>query len=191
MLRTVHLYGGMAAQFGHSFRLDVRSLAEAARALGCQLPGFRRAIEEGRFRVTCGPSRRRGLKLDKDLITFGLPEGDLHIMPVVRGAGGKGGAIGKIIVGGLIAAASFFVPAGWAFAANFLAGTGASLALSGVSNLLAPKKKNEPTKKSFMFNGAEGTSEQGGGVPLTIGTCMVNPITVSAGVTTSDSNGLA
>ncbi|MFG5121654.1 tail assembly protein, partial [Methylorubrum sp. POS3] len=45
MLRTVHLYGGMAEQFGPSFRLAVRSLAEAVRALGCQLPGFRQAIE--------------------------------------------------------------------------------------------------------------------------------------------------
>ena len=51
-MRTVHLYGSMAEQFGASFRLDVRSLAEAAHALGCQIPGFRKAIEDGRFRVT-------------------------------------------------------------------------------------------------------------------------------------------
>ena len=182
-MRTVHLYGSMAEQFGSSFRLDVRSLAEAARALGCQIPGFRRAIEEGRFRVTCGPSRSKGLRLDKDLITFGLPAGDLHIVPVVRGA--KSGGIGKIIAGTLIAAASFWVPGG-----GFLIGLAASVALTGASQLLSPKKKNEPTKKSFMFNGADNTAEQGGGVPVIIGTCMVNPVTVSAGVTTSDSNGL-
>lgn len=186
MLRTVHLYGGMAEAFGPSFRLAVRSLAEAVRALGCQLPGFRQAIEQGRFRVTCGPSRRRGLRLDNGLIGFGLPEGDLHIVPVARGAGGKGGSVGKIIIGTLMAVASFWVPGG-----AFLMSAGVSLALTGASNLLAPKKKAEPTRKSYMFTGADGTSEQGGGVPLIIGTCMISPITVSAGVTTSDSNGLA
>lgn len=183
-MRTIYLYGSMAEQFGPSFRLDVRSLAEAARALGCQIPGFRKAIEEGRFRVTCGASRSKGLRLDKDLITFGLPAGDLHIVPVVRGA--KNGGIGKIIIGTLIAAASFWVP----FGGTFLASLGVSIALTGASQLLSPKKKNEPTKKSFMFDGADNTAEQGGGVPVIIGTCMVNPVTVSAGVTTSDSNGL-
>lgn len=185
-MRTVHLYGAMAAEFGPSFRLDVRSLAEAALALGSQLPGFRRAIEEGRFRVTCGPSRGRGLRLDKTLITFGLPAGDLHIVPVVRGAGGGGGSgIGKIIAGTLIAAASFFVPGG-----QFLLGLGAYMALAGASTLLAPKKKAEQQRKSYMFNGADNAPEQGGCVPLIIGTCMVSGIPVSGGVSTSDSNGL-
>jgi predicted phage tail protein len=187
-MRTVHLYGSMAEQFGPSFRLDVRSLAEAAHALGCQIPGFRRAIEEGRFRVTCGASRSRGLRLDQDLITFGLPAGDLHIVPVVRGA--KSGGIGKIIIGTLIAAAAWWNPLGWTTAATMLGSLGASVALTGASQLLSPKKKNEPTKKSFMFDGADNTAEQGGGVSVIIGTCMVNPVTVSAGVTTSDSNGL-
>lgn len=182
-MRTVYLYGSMAEHFGASFRLDVRSLAEAAHALGCQIPGFRKAIEDGRFRVTCGASRSRGLRLDKDLITFGLPAGDLHIVPVVRGA--KNGGIGKIIIGTLIAAATW-----WAGGPAWLISIGASMALTGASQLLSPKKKNEPTKKSFMFDGADNTAEQGGGVPLIIGTCMVNPVTVSAGVTTSDSNGL-
>ena len=185
MMRTVHLYGSMAEQFGSSFRLDVRSLAEAAVALGVQLPGFRQAIEAGHFRVTCGPSLRKGLRLDNNLITFGLPAGDLHILPVARGAG-RGGGIGKIIVGTLIAVASFWVPVG----GSFLASLGAGIALSGASTLLSPKKKNEKQKRSFMFDGVDNTLDEGGCVPVVIGTCMVNGKPASAGVTTSDSNGL-
>ncbi|GEP11113.1 tail assembly protein [Methylobacterium gnaphalii] len=182
-MRTVHLYGSMAERFGASFRLEVRSLAEAAQALGCQIPGFRKAIEDGRFRVTCGPTRTRGLRLDESLITFGLPAGDIHIVPVVRGA--KNGGLGKIIVGTLIAAATW-----WAGGPAWAISLGASVALTGASQLLAPKKKAEKEKKSFMFDGADNTAQQGGCVPLIIGTCMVNPVTISAGVTSSDSNGI-
>ncbi|ACL58438.1 tail assembly protein [Methylobacterium nodulans] len=186
MMRTVRLYGSLAERFGASFRLDVRSLAEACRALGAQLPGFRQAIEDGRFRVVCGKSRRskRALHLDKDLITFGLPEGDLHIVPVIR-ARKSGMSVGKIIVGTLIAVASFWIPGG-----QFLLGLGISLALQGVSSLLSPKKKTEKQKKSYMFQGADNVSEQGIPVPLIYGRAMVNPITISAGVTTANSNGL-
>ncbi|ACL58937.1 tail assembly protein [Methylobacterium nodulans] len=184
MMRTVRLYGSLAEQFGSSFRLDVRSLAEACRALGAQLPGFRQAIEEGRFRVTLGRSRRTGWQLDKDLISFGLPEGDLHIVPVIR-ARKSGMSIGKIIVGTLIAVATW-----WMGGPAWLISMGAMVALQGVSSLLSPKKKTEKQKKSYMFQGADNVSEQGIPVPLIYGRAMVNPITISAGVTTANSTGL-
>lgn len=184
MMRTIHLYGSMGEAFGPTFRLDVRSLAETVQALGCQLKGFREAIEAGRFRVTCGPTRGRGLKLDKDLITFGLPAGDIHIVPVVRGAGG--GGVGKIIAGTLLIAASFFVPVG----GSILLSLGAGLALSGASTLLAPKKKTTPNQRSYMFDGSTDSDVEGGCVPIAIGRCMVTGKPISAGVTTSDSNGL-
>ncbi|ACL61030.1 tail assembly protein [Methylobacterium nodulans] len=186
MMRTVRLYGALAAKFGACFRLDVRSLAEACRALGAQLPGFRQAIEEGRFRVVCGKSLRAkaALHLDKDLITFGLPAGDLHIVPVIR-ARKSGMSIGKIIVGTLIAVATW-----WMGGPAWLIGMGAMLALQGVSSLLSPKKKKEKEKKSYMFQGADNVSEQGIPVPLIYGRCMANPITISAGVTTANTNGL-
>ncbi|ACL58781.1 tail assembly protein [Methylobacterium nodulans] len=186
MMRTVRLYGSLAEKFGPSFRLEVRSLAEACRALGAQLPGFRQAIEEGKFRVVCGKSTRskRALHLDKDLITFGLPEGDLHIVPVIR-ARKSGLSVGKIIVGTLIAVATW-----WMGGPAWLISMGAMVALQGVSSLLSPKKKTEKQKKSYMFQGADNVSEQGIPVPLIYGRAMVNPITISAGVTTANSTGL-
>lgn len=184
MMRTVNLYGSMAEQFGRSFRLDVRSLSEAVRALSVQVPGFRKAVEDGLFRVTCGKSRVKGLGLNETLVDFGLPAGDLHVTPVV--AGSKNGGIGKIIAGTLLIAASFFVPVG----GSILLSLGAGLALSGASTLLAPKKKTQPTKRSYMFDGSTDSDVEGGCVPVIVGRCMVTGKPVSAGVTTSDSNGL-
>ena len=184
-MRTIRLYGSLAQEFGSEFRLDVRSISEACHALGVQLPGFRCAITEGRFRITLGKSPQRGWKLDESLITFGLPAGDLHIVPVVRGRGGRGASLGKILVGTVIAAATW-----WMGGPGWVIGIGASIALQGVSSLLTPKKKNEQQRRSYMFNGADNTINEGDCVPLIIGRCMVNPKTISAGVTTSDSNGL-
>ncbi|MER2268255.1 tail assembly protein [Methylobacterium oxalidis] len=183
MLRTVRLYGALAREFGPSFKLDVRSLGEACLALGSQIPGFRRAIEEGRFRVTCGASRGKGLRLGEEQISFGLPKGDLHIVPVASAA--KSGGIGKIIVGTLIAAATW-----WAGGPMWLVGMGASLALTGVASLLTPKKKTETERRSYMFDGGNNTSDQGGCVPVPIGRCMLTGITISAGVMTDYGNGL-
>ncbi|MGY2048924.1 tail assembly protein [Methylobacterium sp. JK268] len=187
MLRTIRLYGSLAERFGPSFRLDVRSLAEACHALGCQIPGFRAAIEEGRFRVTCGTARRARTAVDvtPDLITFGLPAGDLHIVPVVR-ARKSGVGVGKIIVGTLIAAATW-----WMGGPGWLIGLGASLALSGVSTMLSPKPKEQKERKSYMFQGGDNVSEEGIPVPLCFGLCMANPITISAGVSVANTTGRA
>ncbi|MGG7524107.1 tail assembly protein [bacterium BS0013] len=184
-MRTIHLYGSLAKEFGASFRMDVRSLAEACLAIGSQIPGFRKAIEEGRFRVTCGRARGDGFKLDKSLITFGLPAGDLHIVPVVKGGkSGTGANVGKIIVGTLIAAVAWSIPGG-----QFAVGIGAAMALSGAASLLAPKVKAAPNRRSYMGD-AGNTSDQGGPVPLIIGRCMVGSVTISAGVSTNYSSGL-
>lgn len=40
MLKTIKLYGVLAEQFGHQFKLDVSSTREAIRALSVLLPGF-------------------------------------------------------------------------------------------------------------------------------------------------------
>lgn len=184
-MRTIHLYGSLAKQFGPSFRMDVRSLAEACLAIGSQIPGFRKAIEEGRFRVTCGRARGDGFKLDKSLITFGLPAGDLHIVPVAKGGkSGTGAALGKVIVGTLIAVVAWSIPGG-----QFAVGIGAAMALSGASNLLSPRVKAAPNRRSYMADPGN-TSDQGGVVPLAIGRCMVSGITISAGVSTNYSSGL-
>jgi len=190
MLRTVHLYGSMAKRFGKRFQLHVASLKEVAQALGAQIPGFRQYLMDGHFRVTCGASKKEGLQLTRDDIAFSLPQGDIHIVPVVRGAGGGGGgrgqAIGKIIAGILIAVVAWYLlPVAWAGMGISL---GISMALTGVSQLIAgkPKKPEDKKEDSFMFNGGLNVSEQGGPVALIYGRTMVGSTVISTGVTAVD-----
>lgn len=184
-MRTVHLYGSLGEQFGNQFRLDVSSLAETAQALGCQIPGFRAAFERGIYSVTCGPSQDEGLELDESLIKFGLPAGDIHIVPVPQGSGGaQGRGAGKLIAGVLVAAAT-----SWMGGPAILVSLGVSTALAGVSSLLSPKKKDEKQRKSYMFDSVDNNIDQGDPVPVAIGRCMVSGLPISTGVTVADSNG--
>ena len=126
MLRTIHLHGALAEQFGPSFRLAVNTPAEAIRALCTQLHGFERTVAEGEaFRCIIG----KRLKDGRSLGTTRRPkptesiapavrtvaaelhqpwrkgEEDFHIVPVVRGRG-RGGSVAKIVVGIVLIAAS-------------------------------------------------------------------------------------
>ena len=204
MLRRVYLHGAAAEQFGHVFELQVASLKEVAQALGALFPTFRKFLIANHFRVVAGPSLERGIQLGEKQIDFALGRRDIHIVPVTAGA--KRAGVGKIIAGILIAvvawwAAPALIPAGFMGGAGSLtiaginsstiAMLGVSMALSGASQLLAPKQKKQQSnsteaKPSFVFNGAVNNTEQGGCVPLIYGQTMVGSTVISAGMTTDD-----
>lgn len=184
MLRKIRLYGALGAKYGREFKISAFSVVEGVRLVAAQIPGLYDAIREGRFHVTVGDHRRRGVHMDEGTIEASLPAGDIHITPALRG--GKTGGLGKILVGTLLVAASFFVPVG----GTFLASVGLSMALAGVSSLLAGQKKAQKQKRSYMDSGQQ-TSDQGGCVPIVIGRFMATPKIISAGVTVNDSNGYA
>jgi len=196
MLRNVYLYGEAGRLFGRKFRLDVSSLAEAVRALGILVPGFKHYVTTHNFQCVRGKSRKSGYVLDEAQVPFNLGASDLHITPVIAGAGGKGAVIGKIIAGILLAGFAFFTaPAltatigGTSITYGNLVTAGLGMAFLGVSQLLSaqPKKKDEEDKGSSTFSNVPQVSEQGEPVPLLYGRFMVrNPPLISTGVITSD-----
>lgn len=176
-LRTVHLHGEAGRLFGRKWELDVENLAEAVRAIGVQAKGFQVYIEARNFQCVRGKTAKGGQQLSEGMIEMRLGSADLHIVPVLRGAGGKGAAVGKIIAGILLAGFAFF-------AAPALMGLGLSattvktigmlgigLALQGVSSLLSPqsKKKDAVDDSSKLFQGIPNNSEQGIPIPLIVG----------------------
>jgi predicted phage tail protein len=195
-MREVILYGEMRRKFGPRFMLDVNSLADAVRALGSQIKGFRQYIRDRDFQVVCGKTLKKGLSLNEHQIGFNLPRGDIHIVPVIQGAGGGGRGIGKIIAGILIAAVAFWAaPAMGAIAFGSItygniAVFGIGLALSGLSQMMTAKKKNTQNEQkkddSFMLNGTINVIEQGGPVPLIYGQVFVGSTLISAGLTSVD-----
>lgn len=217
-MKTIHLYGHLATTFGDRLELDVSSAGEAVRALCVTRPDFEDTLREGSFvliryrrsksaRLTGEAFREAmendGLHLDETTLEMGLGKADLHIVPVVGGAGGKG--LGKVLLGvAIIAGAWFAAPtifgAGMSASLPGMAGAigmtygniamfGAMMALGGLSQMLTkPPKAPEPKgsdETNMIFNGAANIGGQGNPVSLIYGgPVLVGSLTVSSAVST-------
>ncbi|MGE0256801.1 MAG: tail assembly protein [Alphaproteobacteria bacterium] len=159
-LRTVHLHGALAGRFGARHRIAVATPVEAFRALAVLRPGFRQAVSDGAFRIVRG-DLYGGIDLDGETLGLRLGTCDLHVVPVLAGAGGRG--TGKIILGAAIIglavwaapaaplaagglegaaasglAAEAFTAFGTSVTWGNIAGVGVAMALAGVSQMLSP-----------------------------------------------------
>jgi len=194
MLRNIHLHGSLRRQFGPVFHLDVATAGEAGRALAAVVPGFREAAIGQWFRLVRG-NRRDGMVLGREDLDFRLGGADLHIVPMLAGAGGRGG-LGKIIAGVFLIGAAFFFPGtiaalgtstGLGITAGQVAGLGVALALSGLGQMLAPKPKSNKDQSSYLFEGGVNVTSEGGPVPLVYGRqARVTPVIVGIGLSTED-----
>jgi len=190
---TVLLLGELGQHFGKRHRFDVRSPAEAVRALVANFADFERFILQ---------SKERHLGYRVLVGTEAISEQDLHgpvgantitIAPVIAGAGGK---FGQIILGVALIAASFYLPTTALFSIGSFAPSiaslsfsiGLSLTLGGVAQMLAPQPaSNEPSERpenqpSYTFNGAVNTTAQGQPVPVGYGRVVVGSAVISAGI---------
>lgn len=189
-MREIILHGALGDRFGESFALDVRDPAEAVRALTTQIPGFREAVEAGNWHVIRGPLED-GESLDEDGLTVSLGnQSEIHILPAIEGAGGDG--VGKIL-GGVALIASSFIPGLSVAVGSALFGLGTSMALGGVSMLLAPSpaasyndRESPDQRPSFLFDGPVNTSTQGLPVPVIYGRIKTGSIVVSAGMNSEE-----
>ena len=204
MMRDICLYGASARLHGDHFRLDVSSPAEAIRALITLRPGLRRVIREGAWRVVVGPPRLRNA-IDADMLNMNAGRQPIHVVPATQPeGGGKGKAIGSIIVGVILIGAAVVATGGLAaaFATPLALGMsygsvvlmGASMVLGGLSTLLtqsptpdaATDRAAPDDRPSFLFNGVTNNSQQGGPVPLVFGTHLVGSVVINAGLNAED-----
>ena len=188
-MRKVRLYGWLAREFGREFELEVRTPAEAVKALCVVLPGFKEAIRRDTrhlYRVLVGAEI---LDPEKQLHD---PAGDvIRLVPVVAGA--KDG-FARVLVGAALIGLS--LATGGAAAGSFMAwvstasmGIGVSTALGGVSQLLAKQPGFDPSLSSgpkddptFTFAGPVNTQAQGYPVPVAYGLIRVGSAIVSGGI---------
>jgi len=191
MLRKIKLYGKLAKFIGHRvLEADVATAAEAVRFLLANWPELEAHMSDQHYRVSIGTY---------DLLAEELhdPAGQAPIsfVPVVAGAG----AVGRILIGVALIAASFFFPAAAGATAALKIGAstfnafgaslfflGASLVLGGIAQLLTPTPKisqdeGDP-RKSFSFSGIQNTSRAGVPVPVVYGETLVGSVVISAGI---------
>lgn len=166
--------------------LEVRSPAEAIRALLLEYPGSRAIIERGAWRVkdaSAWVESDWGLEVTRS-------EAAIELVPVAEGAGDSG--IGKIFAGIFIAilgvvTGGFALPLLGFLSTGTLVGIGASIALSGVARMMAPTPQARPmdleeanARHHSLFASPTTLREGGQAVPLAYGRSRVGGLRVGA-----------
>ena len=200
MLRKLRLYGELAEFVGHKeFEIQVDSLAKAVSFLINNFPQVEKYMNPQYYQVKVG-----NYAVDKEEIHHPIGQEDIHIVPVIAGAGGGTGKIllGAALIGGAflftpLTAGSFFSPivAQGSFAAALpmtkaAVALGGALILSGVSDMLFPLPKPKEFKSeqdpqlSFSFSGTQNTSRAGTPVPIVYGEIVTGSVVISGAIDT-------
>lgn len=203
-MRLVRLNGELGKKYGRVHKLDVRTPAEAVRALLANFPSMQQdlATSHGRgVAYKCVVDREQ---VDEGVLTYPMSR-TFSITPMVAGAGKVGSLVLGVALLGLALAATGGLAgigiAGFGSAAvpamttgiGFLGLTygniafmGIALILGGVSQMLAPTPKvpdSVEKKENPYFNGPVNSVQQGGPVPIGYGRAIVGSVVISAGVT--------
>ena len=201
MLRKLKLYGELAEFIGHKeFEILVDSLAKAVSFLINNFPQVEKYMNPKYYQVKVGD-----YAVDQEEILHPIGQQDIHIVPVIAGAG-RGGLgkilLGAVLIGGAIMAGggftAFMSDAGLkfaggklgAFAGKFAMNLGIGLTIMGVSEMLFPLPKPKEFKSeqdpqlSFSFSGTQNTSRAGTPVPIVYGEIITGSVVISGAVDT-------
>lgn len=194
-MQTLMLYGQLGKEFGRVHRYEVKSPAEAVKALCATIKGFKSHVLDNRYyRVIVGGKEDVA---HEDAIHNPVSEKEtIRIVPVVSGSSG----FGRVLAGAALIGLSLAFPAASAtlsfgsFSSSFSLATlalnaGTSLVLSGVAQMLfTPQQSRQEmserpeNRPSFFFNGAVNTTRQGNAVPVCYGRMVVGSQVISSGL---------
>ena len=203
MLRKLKLYGELAEFVGHKeFEIQVDSLAKAVSFLVNNFPQVEKYMNPQYYQVKVG-----NYSVNEEEIHHPIGQEDIHIVPVIAGAGS--GGLGKVLLGAALIAGAFafspltlgsftakgvaagavpFAKVGFLAKASLYLGT--SLVLSGVTDMLFPLPKPKEFKSeqdpqlSFSFSGTQNTSRAGTPVPIVYGEIVTGSVVISGAIDT-------
>ena len=204
MLRKVKMYGELAEFVGHKeLEAVVKNPAEAVRFLVTNFPKLEPYMANKYYQVLVGKE-----DVDKEDLHNPIGQDDIHIVPVISGAGGNS-PFGRILLGAALIGASFLFPGAGMFGTTSVFGAGAGttggallatkigtavsaigagLILSGVSEMLFPLPKpdmpEDDPRISFSFSGVQNTSRAGTAHPIVYGEVVTGSVVISAGIDT-------
>jgi len=197
-MRKIKLYGELVKITGHKeLEAAVNTTAQAVSFLINNFPELESHMATRYYQVLL---EKNNVNIDE--LHFPVGKSDIKFIPVISGSGGIGKALfgGALIalsfgVGGLFTAPLAFGGGGIGFAAAGLGakaafGIGASLLLSGVSDMLFPTPKmpqfssEQDPRLSFSFSGTQQTSRAGTPVPLVYGEIITGSVVISSSIDT-------
>ncbi len=198
MLTKLKLYGDLGKFIGHKeFDIHANTVAKAVSFLINNFPQAEAYMNHRNYAVLVN-----NIEIDETELHDLSGTQEIKFIPVISGAGS---GFGKFITGALLigvafatagtsvaAAGGLFSKAGFAAAGGLTkaaVGIGASLALSGVSEMLFPVPDNDmegDPRISFSFTGLQNTSRAGTPVPICYGEILTGSVVISADITTDE-----
>lgn len=190
MLTAVFLHGHLGQKYGRRFDLDVSSVAEAVALLKANFAHFARDVigAGNRYRVWVGKTT-----IGAEDLRNPLQGQEVHIVPVIAGAGGDTN-IFKIIIGIVLIVVDFFTD--YAFGGGYLTNLGIGLIVGGVAGMVFASStrrikmsstESPDNQASKYFSGPVNTVGQGNPVPILYGRLRIGSQVVSGGFTDRDS----
>jgi len=206
MLRKLKLYGELAKFVGHKeFEVKVHNLPQAISFLVNNFPEVEAYMNPKLYQVKIG-----NYEINKDEINYPIGQQDIHIVPVISGAGG---GFGRFFTGALLIGASFFFPGAGLFGTTGLFGAGAAgvvgvssssvllgtaigtglsaigagMVISGVGEMLFPTQQptfEDNPQISFNFSGTQNTARAGTPIPIVYGEIFTGSVVISGDVDT-------
>ena len=208
MLRKLKLYGELATFVGHKeFEIQVHNLPQAISFLVNNFPEVEKYMNPKHYLVKVG-----NYEITENEIHDPIGQQDIHIIPVISGAGGD--TFNTILLGAALIGASFFFPGAGLFgtvstSGQIAAGTtltgftaggtvgtligtglsaiGAGLILQGVGNILYPTEDpsfEDNPQISFNFSGTQNTARAGTPVPIVYGEIFTGSVVISGDIDT-------
>jgi predicted phage tail protein len=190
-VKTIRLAGELGEKFGAEWHLDVRTPAEAIRAIAANRPGFIAHLAQSQDRGVAYAVLLDNEDISEERLVMPCGREVIHFVPQIAGSGSGF----RMILGVALIAASFYLPVGpliqgFSFSMSSIAfSVGTNLLLGGVAQMLAgdpePPASAQQTPEgvpSYFFNGPATTTQQGAPVPVGYGELIVGGYPVSAGV---------
>lgn len=177
-MTSVILHGRLGKEFGEHHKFLVRKPIDAIRALIANKKGFYKAFKtwgkQGRlYQIICDDK----IIEDDNELNNARKIKEIHICPIIAGAGGDGG-IGQIIVGTLLIVTGIFLGGN-----AFLINAGIAMIVGGVMAMLFPPPtptfESNVQSKSFLFSSTENSTVQGIPVPIGYGRMRIGSKVIS------------
>lgn len=191
LMSRIELGGILGKTFGKSHHRLVRTDVECIRALCSTLKGFEQFLNTSKQRGLTFAVFRGKKNICKDDLGFPVNGEVIRIIPVIIGS--KRAGVLQTILGAVLVVVGVvlsFTPA--AAIAPWFYGTGASMMLGGVIQMLSPQaaglasKQSADNQASYAFGGVTNTAAQGYPVPLLYGRRRIGGAIISAGIYVED-----
>ena len=205
MLTTLFLHGRLGNKFGRKWEFDASTPGELIRTLCRFRPDFGQAMFDSEKQGTTYRVVVDGKEISFCQRLAASFNGEVHLWPIVIGS--KRAGVFQTIIGVIIVAAAVYYEYQTGFASGgatikgamklafsaggftqFAAMMGAAMTVGGIAQMIANPQPLDASnlggdnKRSYLFGGAVGTTQQGAAIPVGYGRLHIGPIVVSAGM---------